>query len=122
MTIGDGYDPEQSLDIIEREFEPSLVDVKEDSRTEPPDEIAARHELLGQLRQTAKLWPKSEREIFELYFVEGFEPEEISMIIRQPASRAKELIALLQTRLREKYWSRRLYNTDRWVNGNRFTA
>src|SRR5207247_1971013 len=79
-----GYEPEQPLDIIEQTLEPPIVEAKDlipDARATPPDEVLAQKELLEQLQQTANNWPKPEREAFELYFVEGFEPEEIGMML-----------------------------------------
>ena len=98
-----GYGPEQPLDIIETELEPPVTETKEllpDPRTEPPDEIVTRQDLLAQMRKTANAWPKPEREAFELYFVEGLEPEEVAMVIGQPVNQVRELIAQLQRRLR----------------------
>ena len=98
-----GYDPEQSLDIIETELEPPAAETKEllpDTRTAPPDEVVARQDLLAQMRRIANTWPKPEREAFELYFVEGFEPDEVAMVIGQPVNQVRELIAQLQRRLR----------------------
>ncbi|HUA66672.1 MAG TPA: HPF/RaiA family ribosome-associated protein [Alphaproteobacteria bacterium] len=98
-----GYDPEQPLDIIENELEPPLAETKDllpDARVESPDKIASRHDLLAQMRKTANTWAKPEREMFELYFVEGFEPEEIAMIMGQSSNSVNELIVLLQKRLR----------------------
>ncbi|HUA67636.1 MAG TPA: hypothetical protein VMA13_03735 [Candidatus Saccharimonadales bacterium] len=98
-----GYDPEQPLDIIENELEPPLAETKEllpDTRVESPDEIAARHDLLAQMRKTANTWPKAECDVFELYFVEGFEPEEIAMIMGRSSNSMREIIELLQKRLR----------------------
>ena len=98
-----GYDPEQPLDIIENELEPPIAEAKDllpDTRVETPDQIAAHHDLLAQMRKTANTWPKPEREVFELYFVEGFDPAEIAMVVGQPASRVTELITSLQERLR----------------------
>lgn len=59
-----GYDPEQPLDIIENELEPPLAETKDllpDTRVESPDHIAARHDLLAQMRKTVNSWPKPER-------------------------------------------------------------
>ena len=98
-----GYDAEQPLDIIENELEPHIAETKDllpDMLTEPPDKIAARNELLAQMRKTANTWPKPEREVFELYFVEGFESEEIAMVVGQPVNSVRKLIALLQQRIR----------------------
>lgn len=101
--VASGYDPEQPLDIIETELEPPISETKEllpDTRTEPPDEVVARQDLLAQMRKVANSWPKPEREAFELYFVEGFEPDEVAMVIGQPVNQVRELIAQLQRRLR----------------------
>lgn len=98
-----GYDPEQPLDIIENELEPPVAEAKDllpDARMQPPDEIAARHDLLAQMRKTANTWPKPERDAFDLYFVEGFEPEEVAMVVSQPVNQVLELIAQVQQRLR----------------------
>ncbi|MGA3179837.1 MAG: sigma-70 family RNA polymerase sigma factor [Verrucomicrobiota bacterium] len=99
-----GYEPEQPLDIIEQILEPPVVEAKDlipDPRTAPPDEVVAQRELLEQLQNTAKSWPKPEREVFELYFVEGFEPEEIGMVLGVSAHRANELLASIRGRVRE---------------------
>ena len=98
-----GYDPEQPLDIIEQELEPPVAETKNllpDPRTESPAEILARKDLLAQMRKAANAWPRPEREIFELYFVEGFEPDEIAMITSQPLTEVQQLILLLHQSLR----------------------
>jgi len=98
-----GYDPEQPLDIIEMELEPPVAETKDllpDVRVEPPDVVVGRQELLTQTRRTANSWPTTEREVFELYFVEGFEPEEVAMVIGQQVRQVEELIAHIQRRLR----------------------
>ncbi len=98
-----GYDAEQPLDIIETALEPPLAETKEllpDVHAEPPDQAVARRELLAQMRKTANSWPKPEREVFELYFVEGFEPDEVAMILGQPLRQVQTLITRIQQRLR----------------------
>ena len=98
-----GYDPEQPLDIIEMELEPPVAETKDllpDMRVEPPDVIVGRQELLAQIRRTANCWSNPEREVFELYFVEGFEPEEVAMVVGQQVSQVRELITHIQRRLR----------------------
>jgi ribosomal subunit interface protein len=103
MELASGYDPEQPLDIIEMEIEPPVAESKDqtpDARAKSPAEIVARQELLAETRKAANTWPKAEREAFELHFVEGFEPDEIAMLLGQPINRVQELIASLQRRLR----------------------
>ena len=98
-----GYDPEQPLDIIEMKLEPPVAETKDllpDTRVEPPDVIVGRQELLSQIRRTANSWSNPEREVFELYFVEGFEPEEVAMVVGQQVRHVRELIAHIQRRLR----------------------
>jgi len=103
LAIAEGYDAEQPLDIIERQLEPPVADTKDllpDTRVKAPDEIVARRKLLAEMRRAASVWPKPERDVFELYYVEGFEPEEVAMILGQPKNRVREIIASLQQRLR----------------------
>jgi ribosomal subunit interface protein len=103
LAVAEGYDAEQPLDINQRQLEPPVVETKDllpDTRVESPDEIMARRELLAEMRRTASNWLKPEREVFELYYVEGFEPDEVAMILGQPENRVQELIASLHQRLR----------------------
>jgi RNA polymerase sigma factor (sigma-70 family) len=100
--LAEGYDPEQPLDIIERELEPPVAitaDLMADPRAEPPDRWVARRELLGELRRLVSQWPRQEREAFELHFVEGFEPEELAMILGLTAAQDRALIQQIQARL-----------------------
>jgi ribosomal subunit interface protein len=103
LAIAEGYDAEQPLDIIERQIEPPVAETKDllaDARAETPDQAAERHELLSELRRVASTWPQPEREVFELHFVEGFEPDEVAMILGAPEKRVQEMIAAIQQRLR----------------------
>lgn len=103
LAIAEGYDAEQPLDIIERELEPPVVETKDllpDTRVETPDEAIIRRELLAELRRVASGWPQPERELFELYYVEGFEPDEAAMILGTPEKRVREMLAAIQQRLR----------------------
>jgi ribosomal subunit interface protein len=102
-VLVEGYDAEQPLDIIERQIEPPVVETRDlvpDERTAPPDQVVSRQELLAEMRRAASQWPRPEREAFELYYVEGFEPDEVAMILGVPKARAEELIRSVQERLR----------------------
>jgi len=68
----------------------------------PPDEIAAEKDLLEHLQTAVQNWPRSERDIFKLYFIEGFDPDEIAMVTRQKLKTVQENIASIQHRLREE--------------------
>lgn len=60
--------------MVERAGAQTAADLMPDERADQPDEAAERKELLEQVQSTANTWPRPEREVFELYFVEGFEP------------------------------------------------
>lgn len=101
----EGYDAEQPLDLIERQLEPPVVETRElvsDARTVPPDQAVTRQELLAEMRRAASRWPRPEREVFELYFVEGFEPDEVAQILGVTPARAEEWIRSVQQRLRHQ--------------------
>lgn len=101
--LAEGYDAEQPLDIIERHLEPPVVEARDlvpDTRAETPDETLARRELLAGLRRAVAGWPKAERDAFELYYVEGFEPEEVAMVLGQPPARVRTLLQSLGERIR----------------------
>jgi hypothetical protein len=45
--------------------------------------------LLGTRSAAVQNWPRAERDKFELYFIEGFDPDEIAMVTRQPSIRTR---------------------------------
>ena len=64
-----GYDASLPLDIIQEELEPPGVPAEAlvpDPRAVPPDQIVAQKDLLLQVQQDKRNWPRPEREIFEL--------------------------------------------------------
>jgi ribosomal subunit interface protein len=77
-------------------------DASRDRDEVSPVEIVARKDVVAQLEQDMRNWPRPEREVFELYYVEGFEPEEIAMVTRQPLKTVRENLESIQQRLREE--------------------
>lgn len=73
-----------------------------DSGMVSPDEAAARRDLLDELHHAIHDWPRLDRDVFELYFIEGFEPDEISMIVGQSVEKIGEVIASMQENLRQE--------------------
>jgi ribosomal subunit interface protein len=71
-----------------------------DPHTSPPDAEAARKDWLEHLQVVAQRWPEGERSVFELYFLEGFEPDEVAMLLKRPQQEIDMLIGAVQTRLR----------------------
>jgi len=100
-----GYDALRPLDIVQEELDPPVVKTEgliRDPAALPPDEIVAAKDSITRLQQDLRNWPRPEREVFELYFVEGLEPEEIAMVTRQPLKSVRKTISSIQDRLREE--------------------
>jgi len=101
----EGYDAEQPLDIIEDELAPAIIRTEgliPDSYATTPDQIVALKDALRQIERNLPKWPRPEREVFDLYFYEGLEPEEIAMVIGQPLKAVRKHIASIQQRVRER--------------------
>jgi DNA-directed RNA polymerase specialized sigma24 family protein len=48
-------------------------------------------------------WPRTEREVFELYFVEGFDEDEIALIEKMSRAEVRSEIEKVQDRMRESF-------------------
>jgi ribosomal subunit interface protein len=96
--------PEQLKTSLEEvEASPGQAPTADATREEvPPVEIAVRKDVVAQLEQDMRNWPRPEREVFELYYVEGLDPEEIAMITNQPLRSARENLESIQRRLRDE--------------------
>jgi ribosomal subunit interface protein len=66
-----------------------------------PDESVARKDVVAQVEHDVRNWPRPEREVFELYYVEGLEPEGIAMVTQRSPTAVRENLASIQRRLRE---------------------
>ena len=62
----------------------------------------AEKDAMKRLEEDARNWSRAERTVFDLYYVEGFEPEEISVITGETIEKVQEHIATLHGRLREE--------------------
>jgi DNA-directed RNA polymerase specialized sigma24 family protein len=98
--------PEAADEALSNTTEPlapasgEFADIIADSHALPPDVAASEADLLDHLHQVTKEWPRRESSIFELHFVEGFEPEEVAMIEGVKTSEIEKLIPQVQARLR----------------------
>ena len=72
-----------------------------DAHTVPPDLAAAEDDLVDYLQTVAQGWPSEERSVFELHFLEGFEPEEVAMLENTKTPEVKKRITEVQGRLRQ---------------------
>lgn len=100
-----GYDVEQPLDVVAEKLEPKVTKVEDlipDTKESSPDKIIERKELLEQLQSAIQTWSREEKDVFELYFVEGFEPFEIAMILQIPTKKVQQIISELQNKIRSE--------------------
>jgi RNA polymerase sigma factor (sigma-70 family) len=89
--------------MVEKVMEPQVIhieDIVSNPDAVPPDELVEEKELLEGLQDAVQSWPRPERHVFELYFVQGFEPEEIAQVTGQPLTKVKDTIATVQSHLR----------------------
>ncbi len=109
-----GYDAERPLQIIENRLEPAIVargDLLPDSHCVAPDAVAAEHDLIDYVHRVTAGWPEKERSVFDLHFLEGFDPDEISMLEGLEAAETTRMIEQAQTRLR----SLLVDAAERWI-------
>ena len=95
---------EQTLEIAEGPLHGDAVELKDvtpDTHVLPPDAEAADHDLVQYLHTVTQPWPKEERAVFELHFLEGFELDEVAMLEKLQLPAVKELVDRVQLRLRE---------------------
>lgn len=99
----EGYDPEQPLDIIANELEPFIVqlhDLIPDKTSIPPDETVAARDLMDFLQKQTQSWSRQERDIFHFHFLDGFEADEVAMLVEQPVEKVRQSIRELHERIR----------------------
>jgi DNA-directed RNA polymerase specialized sigma24 family protein len=99
----DEYRDERAADVPGKEIQPPIVEGQNfvaDPRELPPDEQVAHLDFIEYLQQEAARWPKTEREVFELHFLQGFESDEVARIegLRKPE--VARLVRTLHERFR----------------------
>jgi len=91
--------------MVKKKMEPEITRVEDlipDPTVAPPDQVVEQNDLLESLQERIQSWPRPQRDVFELHFVQGFEPDEIAMITGQPLKTLQDQIATIQSRLREE--------------------
>jgi ribosomal subunit interface protein len=81
--------------------EAEISDEFADEHLLPPDLAAAERDLVDYLHHAAEGWLPEERGVFELHFLEGFEPDEVAMLQHLKTAEVKKVIGRVQERLRE---------------------
>ncbi len=95
--------PAQPLDAGADEWEPLIAELREsvpDPAAVPPDEAVARKDLLEFVQSRIQSWPRIERDLFNLHFIEGFESGDVAMIVGVPPRAVHEMIGGLHERMR----------------------
>ena len=100
----DGYDAERQLGLILPEIgcEEDLPEHRiPDQAVLPPDVTTSGQELLEILQHDIRHWPVDEQQVFELYFLVGFDAGEIAKLRRLSKKQVDACIASIQSRLRQ---------------------
>jgi ribosomal subunit interface protein len=69
---------------------------------DPLDELVTQKDTLDLLQHDMRTWPRSEREVFELYYVEGLDPEEIEVATGYPLQTVQQNLESVRQKLRER--------------------
>ena len=90
-------------DSIWKTFDPAEVSESEfipDREAAQPDSQADRQEILDAVRALARRWPKTDRDIFEMYFLQEFETGEIALVLGLKITAVERALARLRKRIR----------------------
>jgi ribosome-associated translation inhibitor RaiA/DNA-directed RNA polymerase specialized sigma24 family protein len=71
----------------------------------PPGETSRKVGLLSAMDQVLAMLSPFEQEVFDLYYVEGFETDEIAMITRKPEKQVKDALDVIENRIRRSLGS-----------------
>ncbi|MGC8743101.1 MAG: HPF/RaiA family ribosome-associated protein [Verrucomicrobiia bacterium] len=66
-----------------------------------PDEELAEREFVEKLIESSRRWNPLERDVFDLHFIEGFEPQDCSIILKKPVDEITLAIQNIHQRIRE---------------------
>jgi len=91
--------------IIQKDMEPEVIkieDVMADPEAAPPDQLEAAKDLLEYLQRSIQARPRVERDVFEFYVVQGFEPAEVARKTGQSLKKVKDIVTAIQRRLLEE--------------------
>src|SRR6267378_2632421 len=75
---------------------------------DPLDELVTQKDTLELLQRDLRTWPRTEREVFELYYLEGLDPQEIAMVSGYPLKAVQESLVAIRQKLRERLSEQKL--------------
>lgn len=96
--------PQPLEELMEDKIEPEVIrdeDVIANAEAIPPDEALEQEETIEQIEQDVKTWRRPEREIFDLFYHEGFEPDEIALVTSRPLDEVRQILGRLRKRVRQ---------------------
>jgi RNA polymerase sigma factor (sigma-70 family) len=100
----DDLEPEEfALNLLQSQLEPeetTLADLIPDPGAEPPDAEIGRMDMLAALRRLSRRWPKTDREVFQLHFLEGMSIDDVAHAFACERSAVMAAVSRLRARLR----------------------
>ena len=66
---------------------------------DPLEDIVRKEDISALLQHEMRSWPRAEREVFELYYLEGREPEEIEMFTDYPLDAVQKDLSSIREKL-----------------------
>ena len=102
--IGEEDNEQEMLSAGDRTLYPEELQTEEvtpDGHILPPDAAAAESDMVEFLRHATQDWPREERDVFQLHFLEGFEVDEVAMLEGLRIPQVKKLVEQVQGRLRQ---------------------
>ena len=90
-------------DAVWEKLDPAEIsesDFIPDPEVEQPDSQADRQGILDAIRAMARSWPKAERDIFEMYFLQGFETGELGLLLGLKANAVERALVRIKERMR----------------------
>jgi RNA polymerase sigma factor (sigma-70 family) len=102
----DGVEPEEfALNLLQQRLEPdetTLADTIPDPHAEAPDVHLFEHEVVSGMRKMARSWPTTERQMFEMHFLEGMSVEDLAATFQCDRANVEKLLAVIRARLRTR--------------------
>ncbi|MBN2130102.1 MAG: HPF/RaiA family ribosome-associated protein [Sedimentisphaerales bacterium] len=100
----DDLEPEElALNLLQNYLEPdetTLADLIPDPHAESPETEVARMDMLAALRSVSRQWPNTDREIFQLHFLEGMSVDDVAHAFGCERAAVETAVSRIGARLR----------------------
>ena len=105
-VTADGLEPEEvALHVLHDAIEPeeaALADYIPDPTATPPDVTVAEKDMVATLRTIARGWPKLDREVFEMHYLEGLSADDIGLALQCDGRDVATCLERIQNTLRRR--------------------